>query len=143
MEKDIKDILDKLVETLCDDGSMEKMHLKNVKTKKEDTIVHNINNMPKEVIFNGDYTILKWDDEEIKLKRNKEDKHDPIYAFVYGYFVHQIEMSKDGAKKFLDLVERIGRNEEEIKLDEIEKLLDENLDLESYFKKFKKIMNKN
>lgn len=142
MEKDMDELLERVIKVLCSDN-INKMEIKNVVTKSEDVFCHNMDNMPEAIIFNGDYTVLKYEDENITLKKSKEDENDPIYAFLYGFFIRQSGLKKERAKEFLQRIEEIGKDRKEIKLDEIEKLLDENLDLESYFKKFKEIINKN
>lgn len=135
-------LLERVIQVLCSDN-INKMEIKNVVTKKEDVFCHNMDNMPNAVIFNGNYTVLKYEDEDITLKKSEEDENDPIYAFLYGFFIRQSGLKKERAKEFLQRIEEIGKDRKEVKLDEIEKLLDENLDLESYFKKFKEIINKN
>lgn len=142
MEKDMDKLLERVIQVLCSDN-INKMEIKNVVTKKEDVFCHNMDNMPNAVIFNGNYTVLKYEDEDITLKKSEEDENDPIYAFLYGFFIRQSGLKKERAKEFLQRIEEIGKDRKEVKLDEIEKLLDENLDLESYFKKFKEIINKN
>lgn len=142
MEKDMDELLERVIQVLCSDN-INKMEIKNVVTKKEDVFCHNMDNMPEAVIFNGDYTVLKYEDEDITLKKSEEDENDPIYAFLYGFFIRQSGLKKERAKEFLQRIEEIGKDRKEVKLDEIEKLLDENLDLESYFKKFKEIIDKN
>ena len=142
MEKDMDELLERIVKVLCSDN-INKMEIKNVVTKREDVFCHNMDNMPEAIIFNGDYTVLKYEDENITLKKSEEDENDPIYAFLYGFFIKQSGLKKERAKEFLQRIEEIGKDRKEVKLDEIEKLLDENLDLESYFKKFKEIIDKN
>lgn len=139
MEKDMDELLERVIKVLCSDN-INKMEIKNVVTKKEDVFCHNMENMPEAVIFNGDYTVLKYEDENITLKKSKEDENDPTYAFLYGFFIKQSGLKKERAKEFLQRIEEIGSKEEEIKIEELEKLLDENLDLDTYFKKFKGIM---
>lgn len=136
------ELLERIVKVLCSDN-INKMEIKNVVTKREDVFCHNMDNMPEAIIFNGDYTVLKYEDENITLKKSEEDENDPIYAFLYGFFIKQSGLKKERAKEFLQRIEEIGKDRKEVKLDEIEKLLDENLDLESYFKKFKEIIDKN
>ena len=142
MEKDMDELLERVIQVLCSDN-INKMEIKNVVTKKEDVFCHNMDNMPEAIIFNGDHTVLKYEDEDITLKKSEEDENDPIYAFLYGFFIRQSGLKKERAKEFLQRIEEIGKDRKEVKLDEIEKLLDENLDLESYFKKFKEIIDKN
>lgn len=141
MKRDLEEILESVMNILHGE-EIYKTEVKNVKTEDKDIIYHNLEDMPNMIIFNGDYTILKWDDGEVKLKKSKEDENNPIYAFLYGYFVYHSGLRKERAKDLLESIEELGKDEKEIKLDEIEKLLDENLDLDSYFKKFKEIMNK-
>lgn len=142
MEKDMDELLERVINVLCSDN-INKMEIKNIKTNIKDVFCHNMDNLPEAVIFNGDYTILKYEDEDITLKKSEEDENDPIYAFLYGFFIRESGLKKERAKEFLQKIEEIGKDRKEVKLDEIEKLLDENLDLESYFKKFKEIMHKN
>jgi hypothetical protein len=142
MEKDMDELLERVINVLCSDN-INKMEIKNVRTNNKDVLCHNMDNMPEAIIFNGDYTVLKYEDEDITLKKSEEDENDPIYAFLYGFFIRQSGLKKERAKEVLQIIERIGKDRKEVKLDEIEKLLDENLDLESYFKKFKEIINKN
>ena len=140
IDKLCEDIMNALEKEL--DGS--RMYIKNMKNGEHDSIIHNGEGFPNELIFNGDYTILKYDDENIKLKRNKEDKHDPVYAFLYGYFIKNSGFPRRVAADCIEYIRKVGEhNTEEEKIEDIEELLkDKTLDLNTYFEKFKEIMKK-
>ena len=78
------------------------------------------------VIFNGDTTIGFENDNKFVVKCMKGDKFDPIFGFLYAYFLMNTGMSKTQASKFfknMEIVKDIPMTKEDKK----EKLIEETM----------------
>ena len=61
--------------------------------------------LPDRYIVNKNAAILFWnDDKKTVVKRCKEDKNDPIKAFLWAYFQEKSGLSKTQANKYLEKI---------------------------------------
>lgn len=69
------------------------------------SMVKKYNGCPDKLVYNGDYTLMFYDgdcEQVVKLHRHPDDESDPVYAFLYGYFLRNTGMSKAESVKFLE-----------------------------------------
>ena len=60
------------------------------------------NNIPNEIIVQGDTSVFKYiNHDKVILHKSEEDEFNLEYAFLYAYFVHNSGMSKGEASRFL------------------------------------------
>lgn len=58
---------------------------------------------PKKAIFNGDTTILIWEDgNKTIIKKAEDEEYNKRIAFLTAYFYKKSGLSKNKAKKYLD-----------------------------------------
>lgn len=124
------------------DVDVEVVDQNNGSKEKVKTSVSRFNNdiMPDKVIYNGDTTILINDDDKYVVKCSENDKFDPVFGFLYGYFLMNNGMSKTQAAKFFKHLEKCG-NVEIPKVKKVEDIMNcKQLSLDDYVKEMKKAM---
>lgn len=97
--------------------------------------------LPEKVIFNGNTTILIDDDDDKYIVRcSEDDEFNPVFGFLYGYFLMNNRMSKTQAAKFFDNLEKCARNNN-VKERKVENVLKcKQLTLDDYVREMKKAM---
>lgn len=96
--------------------------------------------MPDKVIFNGDTTILINGDDKYVVKCCEGDEFDPVFGFLYGYFLMNNGMSKTQAAKFFKHLEKC-ENVEIPKVKKVEDIMNcKQLSLDDYVEEMKKAM---
>lgn len=102
--------------------------------------------IPDKVIFNGDNTVVVYGDKKIVLHKSEEDKYDPVYAFLYAYFIHNSGCTKTQASKVMNVISETAKKEEkktvQDKVNEVAEAIGKNLDFDTYVKEMNKILNK-
>lgn len=102
--------------------------------------------MPDKVIYNGDTTILISDDDKYVVKCTEGDKFDPVFGFLYGYFLMNNGMSKTQAAKFFKHLEKCAFEipevkKSEVKVDKVEDIIsDKSLTLDDYEKMMREVL---
>lgn len=110
------------------------------------TTISTFNNdiMPDKIIFNKDNTILVKDDDRYVIKCSDDDIFDPVFGFLYGYFLMNNGMSKTQAAKFFRQIEDVVfgfDNDDKDKESEIENIVsNKHLTLDEYEKRMRKVL---
>lgn len=95
--------------------------------------------MPDKVIYNGDTTILISDDNKYVVKCSDTDSFDPVFGFLYGYFLMNNGMSKTQAAKFFKNLEKCT-SEDKTKIKKVEEIVDDkSLTLDDYEKRMREV----
>lgn len=110
------------------------------------TTISTFNNdiMPDKIIFNKDNTILVKDDDRYVIKCSDDDIFDPVFGFLYGYFLMNNGMSKTQAAKFFRQIEDVVfsfDDDDKDKESEIEDIIsNKHLTLDEYEKRMRKVL---
>lgn len=100
--------------------------------------------MPEKVIFNGDTTVLINGDDKYVIKCGQGDSFDPVFGFLYGYFLMNNGMSKTQAGKFFKHLEKCAfemPKKTDVKIDKVEGIIgDKSLTLDEYEKMMREVL---
>lgn len=100
--------------------------------------------MPDKIIFNKDNTILVKDDDRYVIKCSDDDIFDPVFGFLYGYFLMNNGMSKTQAAKFFRQIEDVVfsfDDDDKDKESEIKDIIsNKHLTLDEYEKRMRKVL---
>lgn len=108
------------------------------------TTISKFNNdiMPDKVIFNKQNTILVKDDDRYVIKCSDDDVFDPVFGFLYGYFLMNNGMSKTQAAKLFkqieDVVFSFNNDDKESEVEDI--ISNKHLTLDEYEKRMRKVL---